>query len=75
VIRTAGSPLRSRPSPALTCTTLLVVAVAVALPFTPLAGMLGFVPLPAAFFGFLAAVTATYLVLVEVVKRRLLNPR
>jgi Mg2+-importing ATPase len=71
VIRTARPAIRSRPSRALTATTLAVVATGVVLPFTPLAGPLGFVPLPAAFFAFLAGTTATYLALVEVVKRRL----
>jgi Mg2+-importing ATPase len=75
VIRTAGSPFRSRPSPALTVTTLAVVAVALTLPFTPMAAALGFVPLPAAFFAFLAVVTLTYLALVEAVKRRLMAPK
>ena len=75
VIRTAGNPLRSRPSRPLTMTTLGVVAIGVALPFTPLARLLGFVPLPPLFFAFLAAVTATYLVIVELVKRRLFRRR
>ncbi len=74
VIRTAGNPLRSRPSLALTATTLFIVAVAVALPFMPFAAALGFVPLPATFFVFLALVTVTYLAVVEVVKRWLLRP-
>jgi P-type Mg2+ transporter len=73
VIRTAGSPLASRPSSALSATTLAVVAAGAILPFTPLAGVLGFVPLPAAFFAFLAAATMTYLALVELVKRRVLR--
>jgi Mg2+-importing ATPase len=74
VIRTGGHPLRSRPSTALTVTTLTVVVVGLVLPFTPLAGPLGFVALPAGFFAFLAAATVTYLALVEVVKRRMLSP-
>ncbi|HEX5501036.1 MAG TPA: magnesium-translocating P-type ATPase [Thermomicrobiales bacterium] len=73
VIRTAGSPWRSRPSRPLVLTTLLVVAVGLALPFTPAATALGFVPLPPRFFLFLAGATATYLLLVEVAKRRLLR--
>jgi Mg2+-importing ATPase len=73
VIRTAGNPLRSRPSPWLTATTLLVAGIGCALPFTPLAAGLGFVPLPPAYFAFLAAATVTYLALVEAVKRRLLR--
>jgi Mg2+-importing ATPase len=72
VIRTAGNPLRSRPSPALAATTVAVVFVGLLLPFTPLAPMLGFVPLPPSFFVFLAVATLTYLALVEVVKRRVL---
>lgn len=73
VIRTAKNPLRSRPSRALTATTLAVVSVGIALPFTPLAAVLGFTPLPPLFFAFLAGVTATYLLLVELVKRRLMR--
>ena len=46
VIRTAGHPWRSRPSLALTSTTLAVVGTALVLPFTPLGPPLGFVPLP-----------------------------
>src|SRR5579884_1397276 len=73
VIRTAGSPLRSRPSAPLAVTALAAVLVGVLLPFTPAAGDLGFVPLPAGFFAFLAGVTVTYLLLVEVSKRTLLG--
>ncbi len=73
VIRTVGNPLRSRPSLPLATTTILVVLTGVMLPFTPLAGPLGFVPLPGAYFVFLGGVTIAYLVLVEVVKRRLMG--
>ena len=73
VIRTAGNPLRSRPSRSLTITTLLIVAIGILLPFTPLAGPLGFVPLPPLFFLFLIGMTVIYLLLVELVKRRLMR--
>jgi Mg2+-importing ATPase len=43
------------------------------IPFTPLAGPLGFVPLPPLFFAFLALATVTYLCFVEIVKRRLMR--
>ena len=66
VIRTAGNPSRSRPSLPLAVTTVLVVLIGVLLPFTPLAGPLGFVPLPGAYFLFLGGATLTYLALVEV---------
>jgi Mg2+-importing ATPase len=52
---------------------VLVVLIGVLLPFTPLAATLGFVPLPGAYFVFLGGVTVTYLVLVELVKRRLMR--
>src|SRR5262247_367435 len=73
VIRTAGNPLRSRPSSALTATTLLAPIIGGLLPFTPLASWLGFTPLPAAFFLFLIVVTGAYLLLVEMFKRRLMK--
>jgi Mg2+-importing ATPase len=70
VIRTAGNPLRSRPSGWLTANTLAMVTVGVLLPFSPLAHLLGFTPLPLPFFLFLTISTVTYLLLVEVAKRR-----
>jgi Mg2+-importing ATPase len=73
VIRTAGNPVRSRPSRALTWTVLAVVAGAVALPYTPLAGPLGFVPLPAGYLGLVALGTVAYLGLAEAAKRLLLR--
>jgi Mg2+-importing ATPase len=73
VIRTAQNPLRSRPSRPLMATTLAVVLVGILLPFSPLARPLGFTPLPASFFVFLAAATAAYLLLVEVAKRMILS--
>jgi Mg2+-importing ATPase len=71
VIRTMGNPFRSRPSLPLTVTTILMVIVGILLPFSPLAGLLGFTPLPGPYFTFLAASTLTYLLLVEIAKRRL----
>ncbi len=73
VIRTSKNPLRSRPSGPLFAACLTVVAIGIYLPFSPLAGMLGFTPLPARYFAFLAAATAAYLVMVEAAKRRLLR--
>ena len=73
VIRTAGHPLKSRPSLPLAATAILVVLIGVALPFTPLADTLGFEALPGTYFVFFGGVTLTYLVLVEVVKRRLMG--
>jgi Mg2+-importing ATPase len=69
VIRTRGSPFSSRPSIVLTMTSLAVVALAAALPFTPLAPLLGFVAPPPLFFPILLAMVLCYLVAVEWVKR------
>jgi Mg2+-importing ATPase len=73
VIRTAGNPLRSRPSIPLATTTVLVVLVGLVLPFTPIAPALGFLPLPLLYYAFVAVVVATYLVLANAVKGRLLR--
>jgi Mg2+-importing ATPase len=72
IIRTAGNPLASRASRLLTITSLGVVALAVALPWSPLAAPLGLEPLPPPFFVFLAVATVTYLALVQWVKSRIL---
>jgi len=73
IIRTAGNPLKSRPSRALAITTLTIVAAGLLLPYSALAGPLGFVPLPGAYFAYLIASTLAYLVLVEFGKRILVS--
>jgi Mg2+-importing ATPase len=73
VIRTSKNPFRSRPSGPLLTTCLTSVAIGLYLPFSPLAGVLGFTPLPAKYFAFVAIATAVYLLLVEIAKRRLLR--
>jgi Mg2+-importing ATPase len=73
VIRTSGNPFRSRPSRALTATTLGIVLLGIILPFLPLGTRLGFTPLPPVYFAFLAVATVTYLFLVEIAKRFLMH--
>ena len=73
VIRTSKNPIRSRPSNPLLASCLTVVAIGTYLPFSPLAAVLGFTPLPAAYFAFLAVAIAAYLLLVEAAKRQLLR--
>ena len=75
IIRTAGNPLRSRPSRPLTITTIVIVVVGTLLPYTPLAGPLGFTPLPAIYYLFLLGTIVTYLLMVEVGKRWLMGRR
>jgi Mg2+-importing ATPase len=71
VIRTMGNPFHSRPSRSLMVTTLLIVAIGLALPVTPVASLLGFTRLPVSYLAFLAVVTIAYLALVDVAKRQL----
>jgi P-type Mg2+ transporter len=73
VIRTAGNPIRSKPSRPLLFTVILTVVIGALLPFTPLASVLGFTALPGSFFVFLFGAAATYLLLVEFAKRRLMR--
>jgi Mg2+-importing ATPase len=69
VIRTRGAPWRSRPSRALATTVLVVGAVALSLPFTPVASYLGFEPPPWALVTTVLGLALAYLALAEVVKR------
>jgi Mg2+-importing ATPase len=69
IIRTRGNPLKSRAHPILTATSLAVVAIGAILPFSPLGKHFGFVPPPAQFYAILAAMTVTYLAIVEMAKR------
>jgi Mg2+-importing ATPase len=75
VIRTASNPFRSRPSAALLAIGLIVVSIALALPFTAAGAWIGLVPLGARFYAFLLGVTAAYLLVVEAVKRRVMSAR
>ncbi len=69
-IRTRRMPFfRSHPSLPLTLAAFAVVAVGVLLPATPLARVLGFVPLPVGFFVALGAMVVGYLILIEIGKR------
>jgi len=73
IIRTARNPLRSKPSLALTVTTISIVLLGAVLPFTSIGSVIGFAPLPIAFLLFVVIATGTYLLLVEAVKRRLMR--
>jgi len=77
VIRTMQNPFRSRPSGPLVATVLIIVTAGMLLPYSSLAGPLGFAPLPGSYFVYLAAATFVYLVLVEFGKRLLFarNPK
>jgi Mg2+-importing ATPase len=69
-IRTRRVPfLRSRPSVGLLVASLGVVALGIFLPLSPVAGVLGFDPLPVPFFLALLGMIVVYLVLVEFAKQ------
>jgi Mg2+-importing ATPase len=69
VIRTRSNPLKSRAHPLLTATSLAVVAIAVALPFTSIGAHFGFVPPPARFYLILGAMVLVYLYVVDLAKQ------
>lgn len=69
VIRTRRNPFADRPHPLLVASSLLVLVVAIGLPFTPVGAWFGFVPLPPAYLAALAVLTVAYLLLAEAVKR------
>jgi Mg2+-importing ATPase len=69
VIRTRRVPfLRSRPSLPMLLVPVTAALVGAVLPYTGLARLLGFTPLPAAFFGLLVGMVVVYLLLVELAK-------
>jgi P-type Mg2+ transporter len=70
VIRTAGNPFKSRPSRPLLLSVVGGVLAGLVVVMSPLGGLLGFAPLPPLFFGVLVLMIATYLALVQVIKRR-----
>ena len=70
VIRTRGNPFASAVHPALAGIAVLVVAVAIILPWTPVGAYFSLVPLPPVFYVIVAALTLFYLLSVEFVKRR-----
>jgi Mg2+-importing ATPase len=71
VVRTRGPFWRSRPSTLLLVATGLVGVVGVALPYSPLAGPFGLLPLAPSAMGLLLTIALTYAITVEGVKRLL----
>jgi Mg2+-importing ATPase len=68
VIRTRQPFFRSRPGKFLLMATLSIVAVTLILPFTPLAEMFGFSPLPVSFLLLIGVVVLLYIITAEFVK-------
>src|SRR6266481_5796341 len=69
MIRTRKIPYRqSSPSLPLALTTAAVMAVGIALPFSPFASSFGMVPLPSQFFAWLLVILLAYAALAQIVK-------
>jgi Mg2+-importing ATPase len=68
VVRTRRPFFRSRPGRGLLVATALVVAVTLAVPFLPFAGLFGFAPLRPVFFAALGGILALYVGAAELVK-------
>jgi Mg2+-importing ATPase len=69
VIRTHQSILKSRPSRPLFFATIIIVIITLIFPYTPIAGILGFEPLPLEFLLVLALIVGLYIFCAENVKR------
>jgi Mg2+-importing ATPase len=69
VIRTRRSFFRSKPGKYLLMATLLIVAVTILFPFTPLAGLLGFQPLPMTILLVIGMIVVLYIIAAEIVKK------
>jgi Mg2+-importing ATPase len=76
VIRTRQIPfIQARASTALTITTVVIMAISVWLPFSPLASMIGLVPLPGLFWPILFLTLLCYVVLTQLVKMWLIRKK
>jgi Mg2+-importing ATPase len=74
VIRTNLIPfIQSRASWQLTMTTLLIMGISAYLPYSPLAGALGFVALPPLFWPILLATLVCYVGLTQIIKTWLIR--
>jgi Mg2+-importing ATPase len=69
IVRTRKSFFRSRPGTYLMIVTILIVAAGLMIPFTPLALMLGFEPLPPLFLVAIGIIVSAYMLAAETVKK------
>jgi Mg2+-importing ATPase len=69
VVRSRRPFTQSRPSRGLLVATLAVVGLTLLLPYTPLRGTLGFVPLPPLFLAALLCIVVGYVLAAEVAKK------
>jgi Mg2+-importing ATPase len=70
IIRTNKTPfIESMPSRALMITSLLIISIGIYLPYSPIAAGLGLVQPPLIFYGYLALIVISYLLLVQFAKK------
>jgi Mg2+-importing ATPase len=70
VVRTRGPFFKSRPGKSLSMATLLIVGVALSVPFIPIGGRLfGFTPLPISFLVLMGVIVAIYIAAAEAAKK------
>jgi P-type Mg2+ transporter len=69
VVRTRLPFLKSLPGKYLSISTSAVVLFVLILPFTPLAGLFGFVPLPIIFYGWMLLIVTAYIISAEIAKK------
>jgi Mg2+-importing ATPase len=69
VIRSRKPFFRSQPGKYLLFATLSILALTLILPFTPLAGIFGFSPLPVSFILFIGLIVLIYIFTAEIVKK------
>ena len=69
VIRTRKPFFRSKPGKYLLIATLLIIVVTIILPITPLAGLLGFQPLPMTILLVIGIIVVLYIIAAEIAKR------
>jgi Mg2+-importing ATPase len=68
VVRTRRRFYQSRPGTVLLWTTVILIGLTFAMPYLPLIGILGFVPLPVSLLGTLSAITLLYVAATEIGK-------
>ncbi|MEO8724385.1 MAG: magnesium-translocating P-type ATPase [Sphingobium sp.] len=74
IIRTNGRPWADLPRPILAATSLGALAVAIVLPFTPVASLLGFQSLPLHMTGGILLLVISYLICAELLKKAAIGP-
>ncbi|MCE9652590.1 MAG: magnesium-translocating P-type ATPase [Nitrosarchaeum sp.] len=70
IIRTENPFFKSNPSKSLLIATLCIVVATLILPLSPIAEILGFVPIPASFYVSIAVIISLYIISAEIVKKK-----